>query len=188
MRAAIVPAMRTHGRSRLLASTVAVVALGAIGIGAASAADPGASGAVAKKITPAGVGKVKLGMSYHQLRDQGLIGKIGPGCELGGPNTRSAKLLAPLKGAVDFTLSAPRKVTDIVVRGGAKARGVGIGDTIADIKAAYPKAKVNHATDDTFGVTLVAIPKGGGGKLRFAVDASARKITLVGVPLIAFCE
>ena len=77
---------------------------------------------------------------------------------------------------------------DITIKGGAEARGVGIGDTIPDIKAAYPKAKVDHSTDDTFLITLVKIPKDGGGKLRFGVSTKTDKITLIGVPYIAFCE
>jgi hypothetical protein len=85
-------------------------------------------------------------------------------------------------------MSTPRKVVDIAVRGGAIARGVGIGATIANIKAAYPKAKVDHSTDHTFGVTIVRIPKSGGGRLQFAVDTRTHRVTLIGIPLIAFCE
>lgn len=140
------------------------------------------------KITPAGVGKVKLGETYAALRAQHLVGKIHKGCELGGPNTRSASLRAPLKGGVDFTLSTPRKVSDISIRGGARARGVGIGATISRIKAAFPKAKVDHSTDHTFGITVVSIPKNGGGRLQFGVDTATHKVTLIGVPFIAFCE
>src|SRR3954453_13997361 len=122
-----------------------------------------ATQAAAPKITQAGVGGVKVGKTYKALHDAGLIGKIHAGCELGGPNTRSANLKAPLKGQVNFTLHAPRKVTDITIRGGATARGVGIGAKIKAIKAAFPKAKVDHSTDDTFELTLVRIPKNGGG-------------------------
>jgi hypothetical protein len=153
------------------------------------AAAPGDAGrSAAKKITAAGVGKVKLGDRFGVLHDAGLVGRLRPGCELGGPNTRSARLEAPLKGQVNFTLSSPRRVTDITVRGGAKARGVGIGATIAQIKAAFPKAKVDHSTDDVFGLTLVRIPKNGGGRIKFAVDVDTKKVTLIGVPFIAFCE
>jgi hypothetical protein len=70
-------------------------------------------------------------------------------------------------------MSSPRKVAGIALRGGATARGIGIGATIANIKAAYPNAKVDHSTDHTFGVTLVRIPKNGGGRLQFAVDTRA---------------
>src|SRR3954454_6331579 len=107
---------------------LALTAVAAVGATTAFAA-------TAPKITPKGVGGVKIGKIYKQLHDAGLIGKIHHGCELGGPNTRSANLKAPLKGQVNFTLKAPRKVTDITIRGGAKAHGVGIGATIAQIKA-----------------------------------------------------
>ena len=141
-----------------------------------------------QRITPAGVGKVKLGQTYARLRAQHLVGKIRKGCPLAGPNARSAPLSAPLKGSVDFTTTLPRRVTDIGVWGGATARGVGIGDTIADIKRAYPRAKVDHSTDDMFGITLVRIPKNGGGRLEFAVSTTTHKIVLIAIPSVAFCE
>src|SRR3954447_18014547 len=161
-----------------------LTAIAAIGTSTAFAATE----AAAPKITSKGVGGVKLGKTYKQLHDAGLIGKIHHGCELGGANTRTANLKAPLKGQVNFTLHSPRKVTDITVRGGAKARGVGVGDKIPAIKAAFPKAKVDHSTDDTFEITLVRIPKNGGGKLTFGVRTKSKRVTLIGVPFIAFCE
>ena len=85
-------------------------------------------------------------------------------------------------------MSSPRKVADIALRGGATARGIGIGATIANIKTAYPKAKLDHSIDHTFGVTLVRIPKNGGGRLQFAVDTKSHRVVLIGIPLIAFCE
>src|SRR3954447_6975827 len=161
-----------------------LTAIAAIGTSTAFAATQ----AAAPKITSKGVGGVKLGATYKHLHDAGLIGKIHHGCELGGPNTRSANLKAPLKGQVNFTLKAPRKVTDITINGGAKARGVGVGATIAQIKAKFPKAKVDHSTDDTFELTLVRIPKSGGGKIMFGVSTKTKKTTLIGVPAIGFCE
>jgi hypothetical protein len=158
----------------------------ATALGDAAAQPRGA--AAAAKITPAGVGAVKLGATYSQLRARHLVGRIHRGCELAGPNARAASLSAPLKGGVDFTMTSPRKVVDISVRRGATARGVGIGATIPQIKAAYPKARVDHSTDHTFALTLVRIPKNGGGKLQFAVDTKTHRVTLIGVPAIAFCE
>jgi hypothetical protein len=152
----------------------------AAGLGDAAASGP--------KITPTGVGAVKLGASYSQLRARHLVGRIGMGCELAGPNARAASLSAQLKGTVDFTLSSPRRVVDISLRGGATARGVGIGATIRQIKAAFPKAKVDHSTDHTFALTLVRIPKAGGGRLQFGVSTKSHRVTLIGVPAIAFCE
>jgi hypothetical protein len=171
---------------KLLASSLAVAALGAGAIAASSPADTTAAATI--RITRVGVGKVRLHATYIFLRSNGRIGKIGPGCELGGPNTRSAKLRAPVKGFVNFTLKNPRRVTDITITGGATASGVEVGDTTADIHATFPHATDDHSTDGTFGVTLVRVPKSDGGKIMFAVSTSTNKITQIGVPTIAFCE
>ena len=179
--------MSAQSRFRLFGTTAAVVGVGAVAVGSAIA--PAHTGSAApKKITPSGVGGVKLGKTYIQLRRQDLVKKIQKGCELGGPNTRSAQLKAPLSGSVNFTLSNPRKVTAITIRKGARARGVGVGAKIPAIKAAFPKAKVNHDTDATFGITLVTVPKSGGGRLAFAVSTTTKRTTLIGVPGIPFCE
>src|SRR4051794_29531777 len=166
-------------RTRLLA---AVVALLCLGTGATVAL------AAAKKITSTRVGRVHLGDRHAKLQAAGLVGRLRAGCELAGPNQRVARLRAPLKGNVRLSRTAARRVVSIQVTGGAKARGVGIGNTIADIKAAFPKAKVDHSTEDVFGFTRVAIPKSGGGKLAFAVDQGSGKVTLIGVPELDACE
>jgi hypothetical protein len=171
----------------MFGTIAAVVGVGAVVIGSGVA--PAETGhAAPKKITPSGVDGVKIGKLHADLRRQGLVGRIRRGCELGGPNTRSARLLAPLKGSVNYTLSKPRRVVDISIRGGARARGVGIGAKIPAIKAAFPKAKVDHGTEQVFGITLVRIPPGGGGRIQFAVDTTTKRTTLIGVPRIAFCE
>src|SRR3954451_19394666 len=106
----------------------------------------------AQKISRSGVGKVKVGARYSKVRSAGLVGRLRTGCELGGPGERIAQLRAPLKGSVELTRSTPRKVRTVIITGGATARGVEIGDAINDIKAAYPKAKVDHSTESTFGL------------------------------------
>jgi hypothetical protein len=173
---------------RLLGIAALALALGAVALAGASAPTQTGHAAAVAKITPTGVDGVKLGMNYRTLRRRNLIGHIRRGCELGGPNTRSANLKLPLRGTVNFTQTKPRLVTDITIRRGARARGVGRGDTIAEIKAAFPKAKVDHSTDEVFQLTLVKIPKNGGGPLRFAVSTITKRVTLIGVPFIAFCE
>jgi len=169
------------GRTTCIATAVAIA-------GSAVAVAPALTVPAPPKITASGVGKVKLGKTYRSLRQQGLIAKVRPGCELGGPRTRSAALRAPLKGSVDLTLTSPRKVRTITVTSGAAARGVGIGGTTADITAAFPKARVDHSTDDTFGLTLVKIPSTGGGRLVFGVETTMNKVSIIGIPAIAFCE
>jgi hypothetical protein len=147
-----------------------------------------ASALTPQTITRRGVGDVKLGMTFHELREMGLVGRLRRGCELGGPNTRSARLRSPLRGVVDFTTTTPRRVTNITIRRGARARGVRVGDRIRDIKDAYPKAKVNRDTEEVFGVWLVRIPRGGGGRITFSVPVDTKRINQIGVPFIPFCE
>ena len=166
-----------------------LVAVAVTGIAAvAGVAAPESGRAAAKQITASGVDGVKLAMTHGVLREKGLVGRIRRGCELGGPTTRSARLLAPLRGQVNYTLVKPRRVVDISIRGGARARGVGIGAKIPTIKAAFPKAVVDHSTDEVFGVTLVKIPRNGGGRIQFAVSTTTERTTVIGVPRIAFCE
>jgi hypothetical protein len=164
-------------RSLLLALVVALTAAGT-------------AFAAAAVITPTRVDGVHLGDTHADLHARGKVGPIRPGCELGGPNTRSAKLKAPLKGSVNYTLHNPRKVDSITITGGAKARGVGIGATIAQIKAKFPHASVDHSTDQVFQLTLVKTPKRphGRGRITFGVSTQTHKTTIMGVPFIAFCE
>jgi hypothetical protein len=174
--------------SLLLALIAAAVAAGALAI--ASSASTSATGAAVARITPVRVDGVHLRDTHADLRARGKVGPIQPGCEFGGPNTRSARLRAPLHGSVNYTLTTPRRVTTINITGGAKARGVGIGATIAQIKAKFPHAKVNHSTDEVFQVTLVRTPRRpvSGGRITFAVSTITHKTTIIGVPGIAFCE
>jgi hypothetical protein len=178
--------MTTNSLVRKVGTAAAIAGLGAAATGTAAA--PAESSHESAIISPSGVDGVKLGARYSTLRKHHKIGKIRKGCNLGGPNTRSARLLSPLKGSVDFTLTARRYVANITVTGGAESRGVGIGATIAQIKRAFPKAKSDHSTDKTFGVTLVKIPKGHGGRLQFAVSTKTEKTVEIGIPFIAFCE
>jgi hypothetical protein len=173
---------------RTFAALVAVAA-GALVAGQAIApADTGGHASAAAKITPKRVDGVRLGATFKSLRAAGKVGRLRPGCELGGPSTRSARLRSPLKGSVDFTLTNPRKVTTISITGGAKARGVGIGATIAQIKAAFPKAIVDHSSEPVFASTFVRIPKSGGGRMMFSVPTATGKTDLIGVPRLALCE
>ena len=174
--------------SLLLALAAAAVTAGVLAIGS-SASPPQASGGPVAKISPTRVDGVHLGDTHTDLRARGKVGPIRPGCELGGPNTRSARLRAPLSGGVNYTLTSPRRVDSITVRGGARARGVGIGAKIPAIKARFPNATIDHSTDQVFQLTLVKTPKRpSGGQITFGVSTQTKRTTVIGVPFIAFCE
>jgi hypothetical protein len=145
--------------------------------------------AAAVAITPTHVGDVRLGDTFAALHQAGRIGGLRHGCELSGPNTRFAALRPPLKGTVDFTRTSPRKVSRISITGaGAKARGVGIGSTRRRVLQKFPRATLDHRTEQLFGITLVKVPRSGGGRIQFAVSTSTARVTIIGVPNIAFCE
>jgi hypothetical protein len=148
-----------------------------------------AAGAVAAapKIQPPGVGGIHLDAKWRNLRHAGRVGRLRPGCELAGTDVRSARLKAPLKGSVNLTASRPRRVTDIQVTHGARARGVGIGSTLAQIKAAFPHARVDHSQEN-LGFTRVHVTVRHGGPVSFAVDTGTGRTTLIGVPELAICE
>ena len=174
--------------ARLVLPVVVLAAAGAMAL-ASSAAPPGGASQAPAKISPERVDGVHLGDTHQDLRNRGKVGPLQPGCELGGPNTRSANLRAPLKGFVTYTLSSPRRVTSITVRGGARARGVGVGSTIPAILAKFPNATVDHSTDQVFQLTLVMTPKRANGhRIMFGVSTQTHRTKLIGVPGIGFCE
>src|SRR5919199_2344202 len=119
--------MRTNPLPRILVAGAAVARLAVAAT--TSGAEPAAHDAGKAKITRHGVDGVQLHMRYKTLRKRHLVHKIRHGCELGGPNTRQARLVKPIKGVANFTLHAPRRVTDITVRGGAQAPGGGVPHT-----------------------------------------------------------
>ena len=152
--------------------------------GAAAAAPARVGGTNIAKITGAGVDGVKVGASYTSLRLAGKLAKATRGCELAGPQARAARLRAPLKGSVNLTVSRPRKVDTIAVTGGARAKGVGVGSKRAAVRAAFPHAKFRHV----LGLVLARVPKADGGPFEFSLGTKGKKVDLIGIPHIAFCE
>lgn len=157
--------------------------------GAAVAIAASAGGATSHPaITRAGVGPVKLGAKADALRDKGLIGRLTTGCELAGPGTRAARVKA-FRGTVGFTMSNPRRVNVIAVNGrGPQARGVEVGDTLADIRKVYKGVTVDKTLEDTFQGDFVRVPKRSGGRIEFFVSTKTGRIETIGVPRIPICE
>jgi|SRR3954447_1686553 len=179
--------MHTH----ILRIGVTTAALGlAVGVAAATADVSDTDHPGAQRITADGVGAVELGATHRSLHERGLVGKLHHGCELGGPSTRSANLKGPLEGSVDYTQNNPRRAVNITLTEGGTAHGVGIGDSIKDIKQEFPRAKVNHGTDRTFRLTLVSIPKKHSNKTRytFGVSTKSHHVKVIGIPFVAICD
>jgi hypothetical protein len=178
--------MPTRTLIRLLAGLATFAGIAVLAPRTVASSETGV--ASAKPITRSGVGQVRLGDTFRELRTAGLVGRLRTGCELAGPGTRSARLRAPLRGSVDFTRTMPRRVTHIAIRGGATARGVGVGARSWKLRRAFPRARFDHRTEEIFGITLVRVPRRGGGRLQFAVDAATKRVELIGIPSIRFCE
>jgi hypothetical protein len=180
--------MQIPRRLPVVAST-AIVGL-AFGVAAAVADTSDTDHPGAQRITADGVGAVELGATHRSLHERGLVGKLHHGCELGGPSTRQAKLKGALEGIVDYTLNNPRRAANITLTEGGAAHGVGIGDSIKDIKQEFPRAKVNHGTDRTFRLTLVTIPKKHSNKTRytFGVSTKSHHVKVIGIPFVAICD
>lgn len=172
-------------RNRLLRA--ALVAFVATALLTAAVAPAITTRATPRRITPSGVGAVKLGKTYTALRRAKAVGRITRGCELEGSNARQAPLRSPLKGFVEFSQSSPRKVTNISIRGGAKARGIGIGASQARVKRAFPKVRFDRSRESRYDVILAKVPRSGGGPFEFAIVSMTKTVTAIGIPKITFC-
>ncbi len=169
---------------RLLALLFACAGL----LAGAIALPAGAPAASSLQVTPGGVGSVRLGSPYAALLSGRHVETMTHGCEVAGPQTRSARLRGPLKGSVDLTANSPRHVAIITVTGGATAHGIGVGATLASAQAAFKGAKLDTRTSETFGVVLLTVPKGAGGPMQLAVDAATKRVTMIAVPHVALCD
>ncbi|MEA2171291.1 MAG: hypothetical protein QOF76_4591 [Solirubrobacteraceae bacterium] len=138
-------------------------------------------------ITSAGVTGVHLGDRYRPLFRAGKVGAKAAGCELGGPQS-VARLKGPVKGGVTLSRSHPQRVIDIQITSGATAGGVGHGDTLADVRAAFPHVKLDHTTDEVFRLTLARVPQRDGGPFEFGLKLHSGRVFTIGVPRILFCD
>ncbi len=127
--------------------------------------------AQARKVSHQGVGEVKIGMRYSVAQSMGLVGPLEDGCEL--DNFDSAELRAPLEGFVDVTRGTPPRIRHISVRGGATARGVGVGSPLSAVLAAFSGAKVKTVPE--FDLTYVRVSRSAGGKFDFLLRKGARQ-------------
>ena len=63
-----------------------------------------------------------------------------------------------------------------------------VGDRLRAVKRAFPKVKLDKSTAQMFGIFVARVPKGGGGRMEFAIDEQSRRVTTIAIPGLAFCE
>jgi hypothetical protein len=142
------------------------------------------------QLTEAGLGALAIGMSTSAASDTGLIGALGPGCELAGPGQQAAPLQGGVTGLATFdggTLSA------ISVRGGVStAAGIHVDSSLADVQAAYGSdgyvVSVDDSTIEMFGIAIVTITKNGQPAFGMTLDPVTQTVTGMATPNIQFCE
>jgi hypothetical protein len=135
-----------------------------------------------------GLGPLRLGMTAADAEKTGLIGSVGPGCELGG--TEAAKLQAPLVGTVNFSEG---KLESIDLRAGASTEeDVAPTATVEEITEAYDgengfTLKRIDETEEQYGFFMLEASKGG-KKYSFIVEVDEVRASSVAVPDPLFCE
>ncbi len=140
------------------------------------------------RITPRGVGSLRLGATIRSLRRRHLIGGLRKGCELYS-GQRVAPLLSPLSGWATFE-GGGQKLASISIEGGAETvKGIGAGSTAAEARTAYPAGQwlsprrmyplpvgllwVNHPSHPKFGIL---------------VDPETHRVASISIPSPNFCE
>jgi hypothetical protein len=141
-------------------------------------------------VTEKGLGKLQIDMTLAAAKATGQIGTTRPGCELGGPGELVADINTGVAdGLVYFN---DEHLSGIVVRSGAKtAAGVGPGSTIVQIQQAYPApydVKVDHSTEEVFGVAIVSVSRSTKQLFGFDVDPGTKKSRTLAIPAIRTCD
>jgi hypothetical protein len=167
----------------LAALAVAVPALARTG----REAHAGRSAASARFVLgPGGVRRIQVGRTFAYLRSRGLVGRLGPGCELAGPGQDfSADILGRLRGSVEFNAQR-RAVAVSVTRGAVTSRGIGIGARLARVKQVYPRAR--YRLDPVFRVYFVRIPRRGNPAFTIVISGQTRRVTALAAPVLPVCE
>lgn len=136
-----------------------------------------------------GIGALRLGMARAEAEKTGMLGPVGPGCELSG--STGADLLPPLEGGVEF--DAEGRLESVNLRAGATtAEGVPPTATLEQLRQAYDGRNGFTLTRDdgpveAFGIFLEKAFKGE-ASYTFDFDVGTTKASSVSVPAPAFCE
>ncbi len=168
--------MRIRGVGAVLAVLVALA------LSASAAAAP------LKTVDRHGVPGLRLGMTAKHLREAGKIGPLRPGCEL-APSQKIARLRPPLRGFAIFNHRV-RKLSALSFSGGVEtARGIHVGSTAADARAAYPRAEYQApGTADPFAEGFLWVNTIEHPAMTFVVDPDSNRVETIAVHFPAFCE
>jgi hypothetical protein len=131
---------------------------------------------------------LRLGATAASLRQEGKIGPLRPGCEL-GPIQRIAILQPPLRGVAVFN-HRKRRLSSLTFTGGVEtARGIRIGSTPRQARSAYPRAEYEPpGTADPFAEGFFWVNSKAQPAMTFIVDPASNRINAISVHWPNFCE
>lgn len=173
---------------KILVLAAAVCAMAALSVGGVALA--GQSSAKHRLLVAkvGGVGQLRLGAKAKTLHDKGLIGKVGPGCEL-APGERAARLSPPLGGTAIFFHPNNRLSSIIITKGARTRRHIRIGSPLAHVLNRYPHATyMTPAQMSPFNVGMVTVPFHGHTVMSFLTSAATNRVIQIDIPLASFCE
>lgn len=171
---------------RRLATAVSLTALLAVAAGSLSA--QAEVSIRTRLIWSKGVGELRIGDSLAKLQKERLVGGARRGCEL-SPGERVAPLKEPpLKGVATFFPGS--RLSSVAVTAGAEtAAGIGIGDTVAESRRAYPKAPYDPPPPRApIQVGFIWIGGRAHPKMTLVIDPDTHRVSEIAVPLPEICE
>jgi hypothetical protein len=144
----------------------------------------------APKITPKGIGKLRLGTPLAVIQRAHLLGRTHRGCDLAWPAPIVAQLSPPLEGTATFSGSGAHRLQAISITGGAKTdRGVGVGDRASKVRRAYPSATVQDAPPgDPLQLHAITVAEHGKTVLWLELGRAGGRVTEIDIPSLETCE